>query len=1050
MVKSSPPGENQTPHIPGAIERPRLLARLEAAAQYRLILLTAPAGYGKTTLASQFARATNHPVAWHAIEERERDIPNLYEHSLAALERIAPGIRRALPEPGSHSPAELATLVAEYIWSTLSEDAFYIIDDIQHLTGFPAAETWLQNLVDRLPKTCHLILLSRTLPRLPFAELISRNEVLAFGQEELRLTEDEIGQLAHKLIEDHLSTAEMRRLVNRLDGWPAGIMLALQPLPPSFGDGMFNVGAEPEALFEALASSMLQAQLPDLRHFLLESSVLTRLTPELCTAVLGIANSGSWLNTARLQNLFLTKVPGGLVYHTLFRDFLQKQLHLTDPERFVALHRKAAEWFETRDNIDQAFDHYMAAEAVDAAREIAERAAGAYFAQGKAETLIAWSEKLSGAQVYAPNLALASATIHADRCEYEASDVQLTWAEDGFREKGDEEGVAKAYLQRARIFLQRGDNYRAIQEAEQLTDSSSVEVRGRALRVVGLAHIRLGDLEGGIRHLEKAVACYREVDLVSALSHLLQDLQFAYTRAGQLEKAGACLQEVVALRRKLGGASALALALNNLGYYYHQQNNYQQALLTFEEGLKAVAGISNKHTESYLLWSFGDLKRDLGNFEEAERLYTKALSLVPSSADPNLRAAILVSSATLRRREGRLDEAVLVAKEALAIANRHNISFERSLARLTIWTAYAHLKEPREALNELNVVVDELHEQGARFELVGALGLCAKVCLLEEDDERALHYLKSSLELADEVGSAQPLAAEITQTPALEKLAVGLRHPQLERALKALREARVDMMDGPASPEDEALSLTTYSLRVLTLGREEVIRDGTPIPSTEWRAAAAREIFLYLLFFGPKSRGEISLVFWPDSSADQVRANFHTTLHRARQALGSDVIVYNKDLYYINPDLDVWCDALQFEHMAAEARVLPSHDARAEDLSRKALALYQGEFLTSLDTEWAYTRRESLHEMYLETLIGLGHCAQARGDFRAALDTYGEALKVDPYREEVHRAIMRCYSEMGERNRVRSHLEELCRLFQQELAVEPTEETLQFARTLLN
>lgn len=1051
MPRTSPLDENPAPQIPGAIERPRLLERLESATQYRLILISAPAGFGKTTLASQFARETNYPLAWHTVEERERDIPNLYEHSLAALEKIAPGIRQALPEPGNHSPAELATLVAEYLWGALTRDAFYIVDDVHHLTGFPAAETWLQHLVSRLPRACHLVLLSRTLPTLPFAELIARNEVLALSHEELRLTDDEIARLAHRLLDDRLTTAEVAQLVSRLDGWPAGIMLALQPLPPGLGNGLFSAGPEPEALFEALASSMLQAQLPDLRHFLLESATLTRLTPELCSTVLGIPNSANWLNAARTQNLFLTRVPGGLVYHTLFRDFLQKHLRETNAKRFAELHERAARWFEERDDIEQAFDHYLEASRVDSALNIAESAAVSLFSQGKHETLLRWNERLRAAPAVAPRLAHACATIHADRLEYQAAEFELERAEVGFSANGDAEGIASAHLQRARIHLLRGENLRAEAEARQLTTSNSVEVAGRALRVVGLAQIRLGEIEKGIQSLEEAVTCYRSANLVSALSHLLQDLQYAYTRAGQLDKAGSCLQEVVALRRKLGGAAGLAQALNNLGYYYHQQNNYHQALSTLQEALDTVAGIATRHIESYLLWSLGDLKRDLCLCEQAEQHYARALSLLPAGADPNLRCAILVSLAALRRREGRPDESRLVAQEALSIAERANSALEQVMARAVLATVDAEQGEPAQALEELELVAEELAEQGARFELVGVLGLCASVSLLNSEPERAEQHLQAALAVADDIGTAQPLAVEMLQTPALEGV-IGRLPPneQLQRALAQLRAMRAELTLGtPATGEDDPQLGPTYSLRVLTLGREEVLRDGTLIASSEWRAAAAREMFLYLLFFGPKSRGEISLVFWPDSSAEQVRANFHTTLHRARQALGPNVIVYERDSYFINPEIEVWCDALELERMNRQARLLPPYDVRAEDLRRKAAALYQGEFLLSLDFEWVYQRRDALNEVYLDVLVGLGQCAKARRDFQAAIDHYTRALVADPYREEIHREIMSCYGEMGERGLVLHHLEEMISLFRRELGVEPTDESIQFARSLL-
>jgi DNA-binding SARP family transcriptional activator len=229
-----------------------------------------------------------------------------------------------------------------------------------------------------------------------------------------------------------------------------------------------------------------------------------------------------------------------------------------------------------------------------------------------------------------------------------------------------------------------------------------------------------------------------------------------------------------------------------------------------------------------------------------------------------------------------------------------------------------------------------------------------------------------------------------------------------------------------------------------------MLRDGKPVPSSEWRAIAARELFLYLLFVGPQSREQISLEFWPDSSTKRVRSNFHTTLYRARQALGENVITFKDDVYLIDPELDVWCDAQELESLAVQARLLSPRDVRTEDLWRRAVSLYRGDFLPSLDAEWVATRRETLREIHLEALIGLGECARARGDFREALGVFRRALGLEPYREDIHRSIMTCYAERGEKQKVLLHLRELQRLFRQELAAEPSLETLALAETLLN
>ncbi len=1043
------PTENRIPHTPGALIRKQLLERLRAALRHRLTLVGAPPGYGKTTVVSQFARQTPHPVAWHAVMPRERDLPNLYTRSLSALEAVTPGISAVLPPPGDRPASELAALIAEYLRENLTDEAFYILDDLHHLTGSPATEAWLRALLDRLPRSCHLILITRTIPNLPFAELIASGEVMALGQQDLRLTEEEVEQLAHQLLSRRLSSDEMRNLIARLDGWPAGIMLALQPLPSDF-DSMLSASPGPEALFEALARSMLDAQRPDLRHFLLASSTLPRLTPELCSTVLGLSNSAAYLALAQTRNLFLARVPGGLIYHTLFRDFLQQQLRSADPEQYVALHLKAARWFEEQDDIEEAFDQYLAAQRPEQARDLAERAATAYYAQGRFETMLAWSAQLEVAGVLAPILDHECSMIHTDRLDYDAAEAALARARAGYAVRQDALGLAKVEVQQARILLQRGQYPEAVELAGEAAQSDSPDLRGRALRVIGLARLRLGDAAAGVESLEEALRLFRESGFVSSLSHVLQDLQFAYTRLGRLEEAGACLQEVVAIRRELGGAGNLALALNNLGYYYHQRGDYEQANLTFQEALNVIRGISDRKTEGVLLWSLGDLRRDLGFFEEAQRLYDKALELLTRSTEPALHSAVLVSMATLRRWQGRSAEAALIAQEALALAETCGIAFEAALARAAAWAARAWPGEAAQTIDGLEAAAAELDRQGARYELIGVKAQCAGLSLLQGNEAAAEHHLRDASRIAQEVGSTHPLTVELAYNAALEALArnrSGFGH--ILSDLERLREAR-PMLEREATEYSAGVYTPTLSLRVLTLGQEVIERDGVPIRLSEWRSAAARELFLYLLFSGPQSRSEIGLIFWPDGSPEQVRANFHTTLHRARQPLGADVIVYQNEQYSLNPEIDIRCDAHELVRWTSQARLLPPRDARAADLWRRAVDLYRGDFLPSLDAEWVIYERERLRGLYLEALAGSGHCARARKDFQAALGWYAKALNIDPYREDIHRAVMRCYQEMGERSQVLIYYNEVRRLLNDELGVEPSEETVALAKALLN
>lgn len=1050
MAKTTQPLKQHIPLTPGTVDRPRLLERLERAIEHRLTLVSAPPGYGKSTLVSQFARQTEHPTVWHTIEERERDLPALYRHMTLALQIFCPGIATDMPSMGEYSPLELAAMASEYLREHLTAPTIYVFDDVYNLDGAPASETFLRTLIERAPANIHFILISRSVPSLPFAEMIARSAVLALGSYELRMTDAEVDSLAELLLSTSPVATTMQEVIARLDGWPAGIMLALQPLPIDLGDALLGGDGGPEALFEALADRMLISQPPDLRHFLLTSSTLPYLTPELCSKVLEFSNPTAWLTMLQTRNLFVSALPDSLAYHPLFRNFLQRQLHAADASRYVALHTRAAHWFEDRDDLVRAFDHYMSAGLIENAAALAEEAAIAYFGQGRIQTLLSWSSRLAEYGAEPPGLLVECAMALNDRYEYAAAEARLDQAEKIFRERGDAEGLNKVLLPRAQLKLQSGDYHEAIRLAIPVTTSLSAALSGRALRIVGFAHVRLGNVAGGVQYLEEAVDLHRKAGLRSALSHLLQDLYLAYTRLGRLEDAGASLQEVVALRRSLGGSSGLALALNDLGYYHYQHSDYEQAHATLQEGLSVMAGIPDRRTESCLLWSMGDLKRDLGLFVEAEQSYDQALQILPSDGEPTLRCSVMISKSTLRRWQGQYRDAIFLADEALTLAETHEVAFESLMAQVAAWAARALDGQRDDVLAHLEQVGGTLDAQGARFELMILRGICMQVALLSGDKDAAAAWLRSAMQLAAELGTSQPLAAEIVHNTVLEEYVSSFDFDQLRRDVARLRVAQSRLATDDRADAGWLAASSAASLRVFTLGREGVEQDGESVPTGAWRSTTARELFLYLLFIGPQTRGDLGLVFWPDADSEQVRANFHTTLHRVRSAVGKQAIMFRDETYFINPELNVWCDAHALEAYTTQARILPPNDARAEALWRKAVALYQGEFLPSLDTDWVIERREMLKERYLEALVGLGNAGYTRNDLRAALDALNTALRIDAYREDVHRLILQCYARLGEKTQMLNHFNELRKLLQEELGIEPARETSALVEHLLS
>ncbi|MFN8448814.1 MAG: AAA family ATPase [Anaerolineae bacterium] len=166
------------PQLPAVVERRRLLQRLEGVLQHKLTILCAPPGYGKTTLAAQFAQTLDCPISWHTIEEPERDVPNLHSKCVSSLAEIVHSVQ-SVDYVRSMSVTELASSVSKHLRSAVKRDIVFVLDEVQVLSGSSAAELWLRTFATQVPANCHVILISRTLPDLPLTELIARREVLA-------------------------------------------------------------------------------------------------------------------------------------------------------------------------------------------------------------------------------------------------------------------------------------------------------------------------------------------------------------------------------------------------------------------------------------------------------------------------------------------------------------------------------------------------------------------------------------------------------------------------------------------------------------------------------------------------------------------------------------------------------------------------------------------------------------------------------------------------------------------------------------------------------
>jgi LuxR family maltose regulon positive regulatory protein len=435
---------------PGFVPRPRLVRALGEGLARGVVLVCAPAGSGKTMLLAGWARRGGRPVAWLSLDGGDSDPARFWRHAVAALDRARPGmagrVGRLLGPPSPRSFAGLVTAVINELAADPGPDdggVLLVLDDY-HLVDSAAVHESVAFLLENLPPGLSAVVSSRSDPPLPLARLRARGQLAELRSAELRFTAGEAAALLGAAGGPGLPGAAVAALVARTEGWAAGLQLAALSLRGRADVAGFVAAFSGSHRFvlDYLTDEVLAGQSGQRREFLLETSVLERLSGELCAAVTGRADSQAMLEEIERAGLFLVpldEVRGWWRYHHLFADLLRARLQAERPGRAVALHRAAAAWCEERGLADDAVHHALAAGDTEWAARLVEAHVEELLGRSEGVTLRRWLSALPAASVRdRPRLYLAQAFGAAQGFQLEALEALLDDAERAFAASGDE------------------------------------------------------------------------------------------------------------------------------------------------------------------------------------------------------------------------------------------------------------------------------------------------------------------------------------------------------------------------------------------------------------------------------------------------------------------------------------------------------------------------------------------------------------------------------------------------------------------------------------
>ena len=340
-------------HIPrpraGLVARPRLVERLDEGMARELVLVCTPAGFGKTTLLADWVRGGQRPVAWLSLDEGDNDPVRFWRHVAAALDTVRPGVaERVVPLLGSLQSASLDAVVATLVnkLAGMAEGVVLVVDDY-HLIEAQSVHASLEYLLEHLPSSLRLVLASRADPPLPLARLRARGQLTELRAADLRFTPTEATAVLRAAVGPDVPEVALAALGERTEGWVAGLQLAALSLRGQLDIDAFvqTFSASHRYVLDYLTEEVLERQPPQLRQFLLETSILDRVCGPLADAVTGRSDSQAILEQVERANLFLIPldaVRGWWRHHHLFTDLLRARLQQEQPARMLELHLAAA------------------------------------------------------------------------------------------------------------------------------------------------------------------------------------------------------------------------------------------------------------------------------------------------------------------------------------------------------------------------------------------------------------------------------------------------------------------------------------------------------------------------------------------------------------------------------------------------------------------------------------------------------------------------------------------------------------------------------------
>lgn len=1048
---------------PELLSRLRLLESMKGLLANKLVLLSAPAGYGKTSLLIDLAHNVEMKVCWLSLDALDRNPQRFMAYMMASLAERLPGVGevsktllRQLKSIEKDAESLLVALTNE-LYERVEDDYLLILDDYHLLDDMPVIASLINRFLQLVDENCHVLISSRTLPDLEDVTLmVAREQVAGLSHDELAFLPREVQALYAQNHHQHLSDEMADEMVSQTRGWITGMVM-------SNINGVRVSGVD---TFSYLGRQVLDQQPKHVREFLLRTSLPEEFNAEFCEQVLAPLYASrepqNWLALMGWileKNLFVLPLGADgrwLRYHPLFREFLQTRLREEYPTEIGVLLQRMVRYYENVGEWEKAYDTCKQLNNTEALADVVEHA-GTAMLQTALVTLEGWVNSLPPAMVLKrPGLISLLGPMNAVKGNLQESHKLLDKAVAAYRQAHNTAGLTLALTRRAntlRLLGNYNQSMHDVDEALHLAESNLAYQPNyaEALRLKGLNLYRLGQSRQAVEVLEHSLSIYTALKDTGRIPAILMETGMAHRAIGDMESAKRSYQEALKIQKSENDLYYQAETLNNLAVLYHLLGEYELASETFESGLVCARKSRNQRTECVLLTGMGDLYCEVEEYDAALRAYEQAESLAAELPGFFISNYLIFARGNLRLCQGDMEATGQILK-----VSQKKIRSGQSVYELGLW----NLLKGRLCLmqNDLVKAISHLRECKISFAQTGRdLEALWSTIWLTAAYDQASQREKAKNEIRDLLkSSALPdhslLVTLFQASPFLTDLTndseIGLALKTVLEKAQVLKE-KLPAVRRVLRRHAQSIQMPTARLIVRAFGLPDVVFKGRAVNMSDWRTQSVRDLFFYFLYLRKAvTKEQIADALWPEiSDAQALKKRFKNDIYRLRRAVGKDVIVFDEEFYLFNRALDYEYDVEAFDTYLKRAQKTKDVEEQIQWF-QKAVDLVRGPYLSDVHADWATVERARLADAYMTALEELAGRYLNINKLEKCISICQLGLNIDRCNEILYQFAMRAYAALGDRAAI-ARLYQVCKVaLASDLRLLPSMETETLFREL--